>query len=403
MSVVSYRGASPLGVTRALRQVRDPLLLLVVPSVFAMLLFRFGYLQSWPIGFDFRGTLWEPARAILEGSTIYPEPRPEAVVGGNPAVYPPVLVLASVPLALLPVTLAALVWLCLLGLCVLAALRVVGVRDWRCHVLALTSPVVVHGLFYGNLTVALVLALALAWRYRDERPAVAGIAVGVAVAAKIFVWPLLVWLLLTRRYRASAWAAAAATALVLGAWAVIGFEGIRDYPALLRVVQDVYAVRSVSASTAVAALGVPTTVAVAAAATLGLALLALAFLVVRRPDGDRRAFALVVGGCIVASPIVWPNYLALLIVPIAITWRTLAPMWWFGYVSWALAVASPKPDASSVCCAPGDVTAQAWASTHTEPTFLYAAGSMALALAVVALVTRATRDRHARMVTVADP
>ena len=61
---------------------------------------------------------------------------------------------------------------------------------------------VVHGLFYGNLTVLLVLPLALAWRYRD-RARVVGLAVGVAVAAKLFVWPLVVWLLLTRRFRAA--------------------------------------------------------------------------------------------------------------------------------------------------------------------------------------------------------
>ena len=68
-----------------------------------------------------------------------------------------------------------------------------------------TSPVVVHGLYFGNLTILLVLLVALAWRYRDEAR-LAGLALGVAVAAKLFVWPLVVWLLLTRRFRAAAWA-----------------------------------------------------------------------------------------------------------------------------------------------------------------------------------------------------
>ena len=51
----------------------------------------------------------------------------------------------------------------------------------------------------------LMLPVAVAWRYRD-RARIAGIALGVAVAAKLFVWPLVVWLLLTRRFAAAVWA-----------------------------------------------------------------------------------------------------------------------------------------------------------------------------------------------------
>jgi hypothetical protein len=294
---------SSAGLGRTLRTLRDPLLLFVVPVVFALLLAFVGYGNSWPIGFDFRGTLWEPARALLDGVPIYPKPTREAVLVGNPAVYPPVFILASVPLALLPVTAAAWLWLCALGVAMFGSMWVLGIRDWRCLVLAVTSPVVVHGLWYGNLTVLLVLPIALAWGYRD-RARVAGIAVGVAVAAKLFVWPLVVWLLLTRRFRAAAWAAGSAVLLMLGAWALVGFQGLRDYPSLLRAVQDVYAVRSLSVSTVAGALGASVSAAVAVAAVAGLACLALAVWLVRQPDGDRRAFAIVVAACILASPIV---------------------------------------------------------------------------------------------------
>jgi hypothetical protein len=385
MSVVSYRETSPVGLSRALRQVRDPLVLLVLPSIFALLSLRLGYLGAWPLGFDFRGTLWEPARAFVDGAAIYPEPTREAVVVGNPAVYPPVLVVFLVPLALLPVAVASLIWFCLLGACVFVALRILGVSDWRCYVLAISSPVVVHGMFYGNLTVALVALVAVAWRFRD-RAWVAGMVVGAAVAAKLFVWPLVAWLLLTRRYRAALWSALAATSLLLGAWAVIGFQGLHDYPALLRIVQDVYAVRSVSLATAAAALGASEPIAIACAAFAGAALLGLAACVARRTDGDRRAFALVVGACIVASPIVWPNYLALLFVPIAITRPRLAPVWCFGYVTSILNVMVPKPAVAEACCASPGVPEQAWAHSHADPAFWYAAGSVALVLVVSALV-----------------
>jgi glycosyl transferase family 87 len=395
LASVSHSSEAENGFIGALRRLRDPLLLVVAPITFAVLSIVFGYLNSWPIGFDFRGTLWEPARALLDGAPIYPQPTRDNIVLGNPAVYPPVFILLSVPLALLPVAAASWLWFCVLGGCVFGALWILGVRDWRCYVIALTSPVVVHGLFYGNLTIVMVLLVALAWRYR-ARAGIAGLALGTAVAAKLFVWPLVVWLLLTRRYRAAAWAVGSAVVLVLGAWALIGFEGLRDYPKLLRVVQDVYAERSISVSTVAGALGASVNVAVAVAGIGGLALLGAAALVARRADGDRRAFALAVGACVIASPIVWPNYAALLFVPIAITWPRLAPVWCFGYVTWLLGAIAPKPTVSDVCCRPADVPEQAWAWSHTEPVLWFALGTTAVVLAVVGLLAGvAPRRRRA--------
>jgi hypothetical protein len=394
METVTHRGQPDAGFRHALRQLRDPLLLFAVPVAFALLSIVVGYANSWPIGFDFRGTLWEPARALLDGAPIYPAPTLDNVVLGNPAVYPPLFIIASIPLALLPVTLAGWLWFCVLGVGVFAALRIVGLRDWRCYVLALTSPVVIHGLFFGNLTVLLLLPVAVAWRYRD-RARVAGLAVGFAVAAKLFVWPLVVWLLLTRRFRAAIWAAASAVVLVLGAWALVGFDGLADYPELLRVVQDVYAVRSISLSTVAGALGASVSVAVAIAAIAGIACLGVAAVLSGRVDGDRRAFCVVVAACIVASPIVWPNYAALLFVPIAITWPRLAPAWFFGYVAWVLGELSPKPVANDVCCRPPDVPEQAWGWSHADPILWYAAGMMAIVAAVTvgaATVVRRGRD-----------
>jgi len=366
---------------RVLRQLRDPLLFGLVPITFGLLLVFAAYGPSWPTGFDFRGTLWEPARALLDGRPIYPPPTEAAVVVGNPAVYPPLFILATVPLALVPVGTAAWLWFVLLAVGVAVSLWILGVRDWRCYVLAVTSPVVVHGLFFGNLTVLLVLPLALAWKYRDHA-LVAGLAVGLAVAAKLFVAPLVVWLLLTRRFRAAAWAVGSAALLVLGAWAAVGFEGLRDYPTLLRVVQDVYAVRSMSVSTVAGVLGASVSTAVAIAAVAGIACLAVAVWLAPRPDRDRRAFAVVVAACIVASPIVWPNYAALLFVPIAVTWPTVAPAWFFGYAVWLLGALPPKPTAHDVCCRPPDVPEQAWGWSHAQPVVWYPAGAMLIVIGV---------------------
>lgn len=386
MSVVGYRETPEVGCIRALRQLRDPLVLFVAPVTFAVLTVGLGYLHSWPVGFDFRGTLWEPAHALLEGAAMYPEPTRQAVLIGNPSVYPPFFILVSVPLALVPVSVAAWTWFALLAVCVLAAMWVLDVRDWRCHVLALTSPVVVHGLFYGNLTVALVLLVALGWRYRDRAP-VAGVAIGAAIAAKLFLWPLVLWLLLTRRVRAAAWAAWVAATLVFGAWTLIGFQGLLEYPALLREVQEVYALRGVSLASVAGSLGAPSSLAAAVAWIAGVGLIALAAL--RFRGDERRALALIVGACIVASPIVWPNYLALLLIPIAITWPRLSPVWLFGYLVWLVKIVVPEPTTLAGCCAPPGIDDQAWAAMHAGSPGLYAAGSIAVVLVVALLVARA--------------
>ena len=342
------------GLGGALRQLRDPILLAAVPVTFALLLAFVGYGNSWPIGFDFRGTLWEPARALLDGTPIYPVPEREAVAVGNPAVYPPVFILASVPLALLPAAAASWLWLFVLAAGVLASMWILGVRDWRCLVLAVTSPVVVHGLFYGNLTVLLVLPLALAWRYRD-RARGAGLAVGVALAAKLFVWPLVVWLLLTRRFRAAAWAVGSAAVLVLGAWALIGFEGFRDYPKLLRAVQDVYAVRSVSLSTVAGALGASVAPCRHVPRQRRRCLPRCGGLARSPADGDRRAFAIVIVGHASSrhrssGPTTRPSSSS----------RSRSPgrgsrrSWFFGYVVWvAKAIIPPRTAPGRRSTAPG--------------------------------------------------
>ena len=66
----------------------------------------------------------------------------------------------------------------------------------------------------------------MTWRWRD-RPWAAGGPLALAVAFKLFLWPFVVWLAATRRYRAAIIAAALATTYTLVAWAAIGFEGLR--------------------------------------------------------------------------------------------------------------------------------------------------------------------------------
>jgi hypothetical protein len=255
-----------------------------------------------------------------------------------------------------------------------------------------TSPVVLQGLMLGNLTVFLVLPVAVAWRHRD-RAVVAGVALGSAIAAKLFVWPLVVWLLVTKRYRAAIWAVGSGVLLLLGSWAIVGFEGIVDYPALLRETQDVYATRSDSVGSILGGLGASVTVAVAGCWLVGLSLVAVGIWMSKRGDGDRRAFAALVAAGIVASPIVWPNYAALLFVPIAVTWPRLAPAWFFGYAIW-LAGLLPRPVATGAPGRPQDVPEMAWELSHALPAPGKALGIVGTILVVTAALVLVVRGRR---------
>jgi hypothetical protein len=53
------------------------------------------------------------------------------------------------------------------------------------------------------------------------------------------------------------------------------------------------------------------------------------------PDTDRQAFILAIAAAFVFSPIIWMHYLAILVVPIALTRRTLTPLWFVPLAMWA--------------------------------------------------------------------
>ena len=87
---------------------------------------------------------------------------------------------------------------------------------------------VVSGWQTANLTLPLVLGLAMVWRYRD-RPLVSGLVVALIISLKVFVWPIGLWLIATRRYVATAYALAFGVLINAVAWAVIGFGQIRPF------------------------------------------------------------------------------------------------------------------------------------------------------------------------------
>jgi len=90
-----------------------------------------------------------------------------------------------------------------------------------------------NALEMANVSAGLALLAALAWRYRESLWPCAW-SVALALAVKLFLWPLVVWMVATRHFRAAAVSAALAIALVVTSWALIGFADLMTFPDLLR-------------------------------------------------------------------------------------------------------------------------------------------------------------------------
>ena len=273
---------------------------------------------------DFFFNLWEPGRALLDGGDPFRTSNDES--GG---VYPPAAVVMALPFALLPYEAAAVVWTAMLLASTVGALRVVGVRDWRCFALALASPPVVQGVAYGNVSLLVLLALAYMWVAR-KRPLRAGLVLGFLIATRIFLWPLLFWLLATRRLRAAAAAAASGVAVSLIGWAAVGFRRIDEFPAVVRNNASEFMEDGVSVASIVANLGASASVASLVALLAGAIALGVAWL--QRSD-DLACFSWALAAALFASPLVWGHYYALMLVPIAVSTPTLSRKWLLPYLT----------------------------------------------------------------------
>jgi hypothetical protein len=274
--------------------------------------------------------------AVRHGESPYVDAA--VVAEGQPApyVYPPVLAFLVAPLTLLPETIRGsstpgILFTLILIASTVGALLALDVKDWRCYPVALLYPVTLENFEYGALGPVLALLVALGWRHRD-RVSGAAAAIGAAVVLKIFLWPLVVWLAATRRWKAAAGAAGAAVALALVSWAVIGFRGLTEYPSLLRRLSDVEAESSYSAFALLRTIDVPELAARGIVISVCAGLLVLAWRAARAPgsdrdERDRRSLTFVLAAGFALTPILWLHYLVLLVVPIALVRPRLSALW----------------------------------------------------------------------------
>ena len=269
---------------------------------------------------DFRGELYPEAKLVVHGAD--PFPSTSAVLHFPALIWPvPAAVLIS-PFTALSPTHAGAVFSLLLVASIVGTLAILGIRDWRIYGLVALWPAAISSVQAGNVTPILALLLAIAWTARERR-FIPGIAIGLCIALKLFLFPMIVWLLATRR-----WAAAAAAAVLSVATAIsmIPFIGLADYAQLMNHLSQTEGPRSLGLIGFFSQTGLPFRTAELVGSFAAVAVLFLAW--------RRRSLTLALAGSLLLTPIIWLHYFVLLVIPLAIRSRTLSPVWLLPLALW---------------------------------------------------------------------
>jgi hypothetical protein len=325
------RGRQPLGL-KGLARVAPPVAL----TTLSLTLLALSINGAVTFQLDFNGDLYAAGHRILHGLNPY-DPHllaaEAAMVRGGHAFtgfpsprYPAPILVAAAPFSLLPLWVADVLFFVISAASVIGALRLLGVRDWRCIVAACVSWPVFFGIWLGNLSTLVLLGTALVWRWRAWLwPGAAALAA--VVLAKLFAWPLGVWFLVKHRFRVLGLAALIAMAAAAIGWAVIGISHITDYPQLLRSVAVVGEGRGCSLVAALMSVGLSPGPARVTALVCAIGLIAAAWRLAPLPDGERRTFGLIVMAALIATPVAWAHYLVLAFVPIALLSPQFSGIW----------------------------------------------------------------------------
>jgi hypothetical protein len=272
------------------------------------------------LGIDFAQAYLPAAHRVLHGLTPYPPATLHGVAGGLAFVYPPLTAWIAAPFAALPLPFAEALVTALMIVVVVATLLLLDVRDWRCHMIAFLWVPTYAAIQTANLSLPIALGLAALWRYRN-RLLVSALVAGALVALKLYLWPVVLWLALTRRLRSAALASVTAVLLVAVSWATIGFAGLTTYPRLLHVL-TVAEGRSEYTLQALLTPALSWGTAEAISVVAGIVVIAVG---ARR--GERVSYVCAMAATALLTPIAHMSYFVILLVPIALRDRRLSPLW----------------------------------------------------------------------------
>ena len=268
---------------------------------------------------DFYANVWWPGKRIYHGAAGYPD-----LLTQWPATATAILS----PFALLPEWVAVGLWLTASVASFGGALWVLGCRDPRAYAVAFASPPVLCCLVLGNTTLMLVAGVSLVWVARDRRPILAGSAAGAMIVLKVWLWPVFVFFLLTRRFLAASTTAVWAVVGIC-AWWLLSPDTFYAYDEQTRETVAAFGHFGMG----VLSIAVNEGATVQTAEVLTFAAGAVVLVIAWRATGDLARFTLCLAAALVASPIVWAHYYAILFVPIALRSPRLSALWLVPYLT----------------------------------------------------------------------
>jgi alpha-1,2-mannosyltransferase len=287
------------------------------------------------LGFDFLAYHAAAVR-LLDGRPLYDMSFTETG-GFGLFYYPPTFAPLLLPFGALEGQVATWLWIAisvaffLVGVAVLPTSRTV--RWWIVFLAGWSFPFV-YAVKLGQVGPILFGLLALGWRW-FERPAWLGVTGALGAAIKIQPGLILVWAVLTGRWRAAL--IGALTLLVLAAVATLlaGVAAWSDFLTLLRTVSDPITTEHNFTPGAVAfQLGVSADAAALLQLASTLAVVAILIVSVRLVT-DEASYLMAVVASQLVSPILWDHYALVLLLPVA--YLLSAGRWWAAVIPLATA------------------------------------------------------------------
>jgi hypothetical protein len=268
------------------------------------------------------GSAWNPiVHAAAERASFGPETGYAADYYAF--FYPPPFLLICLPLALLPYGTAVAIWLVTTGAAYLAAIRALLPPRWPAVLVALAFPALLVNAEHGQNGALSAALLGVAALELDRRPRLAGASLGVLCFKPQLAFLVVPALVVARRWRSLAWAAAMAGMLCLGSIQVLGEVAWRGFLSNAALAQNalqegwVAFAKLVSTFAAARLLGMDLSTAWAAQVVVSITALSVMLMVARgRPGAPAEVATLAVAACL-ATPFVLDYDLMLLAVPLA--------------------------------------------------------------------------------------
>ena len=278
------------------------------------------------LGFDFLA-YHQAAERLLAGRPVYDMSYTQTG-GFGLFYYPPTFAPLVLPFGALSATTATWAWVVLSVAAFIAgtvSMPVSMTVRWTTILLAGWSFPFVYAVKLGQVGPILFFLFALGWRWFD-RPAVLGAAGALGAAIKLQPGLILVWALLTSRFRAVAIGAIVLITLAAVTTVLAGATSWSDFLTLIRTVSDPIRTDHNFTPGAIAyAAGSSAEVAglIQIVSTVAVGVL---FLTSIRWTTDEASYMVAVIASQLVSPILWDHYASLLLLPVA--YLLASGRWW---------------------------------------------------------------------------